>query len=231
MLSKHKLKLSGKGIIIPELQEWVEDNVRVISQGSVFYEVVDTNDESQEQKFGWFVPDELQITSDFTLHTSNGMRGESFTDNLKEILIIDQHSRLGEFTAGNLLDVDTTAYQATFDNFLDSNYKIRNRYKEMQHKNENGVIFISQKPETIYVQTSTNSVRIGNQGIFVLDREEESLVLISDNYGITVIKDGKSVVELNEDNGIRIDGKEFDPLSILNHVTESISEALDDLHF
>lgn len=231
MLSKYKLKLSGKGIIIPELHEWLDDNVRVISQGGVFYEVVNTNNEGQELRFGWFVPGDLQITSDFTHHTKNGMRGESFTDNLQETLIIDQYSKLAEFTSGDLIDVDITEYQNTFDSFLGPNYHIGNRYKEMQDKNDNEVIFLTQKPEMILIQTSTNSVRIGNQGIFVLDREEETLVLISDEYGITVIKDGKSVVEVNEDKGIRIDGKELDPLSIVNHIAESISDAFSNLDF
>ncbi|MCE7737014.1 MAG: hypothetical protein GPJ54_19165 [Candidatus Heimdallarchaeota archaeon] len=231
MLSGYKLKLSGKGILIPESQEWLDDNIKVISQGEIFYEVIDISDENQELKFGWFIDGNLKITSDFTLHTKNGMRGESFTDDLKQTLIIDQYSKLAEFTAGELIDLDITEYQSKFDTFLGSNYKFEKRYKEMHDKNENGVIFLSQNPEMIQVQSNTNSVRISNQGIFVLDREEETLVLISDEYGITVIQDGKSVVEVNEDKGIRIDGREFDPLSIVNHVAESISEAFSDLDF
>ncbi|MHA2032544.1 MAG: hypothetical protein ACXAC2_03645 [Candidatus Kariarchaeaceae archaeon] len=230
-LDKNRFKLTGKGILISNPREWLDDNLRVNIQKGELHEVIEEHEENQAVSVGWITLGDLEITSDFTLHTKKGMKGKSFADNLKQTLILDEYSRLGEFTTGELVDVDTSQSQPLLEKFLGSNFHLGKHYKARRDENEPGVIFVSRETERVIIQTTETSVRIGGQGVFVLDRKKESLILISDKNGITIIDNGRSMVEINDKHSITIDGKEFNPASIVNHITHSISDAFSKLRY
>jgi hypothetical protein len=177
---------------------------------------------------GWFFPDPLNLTSDFTLHTRSGMQGQSFDDAIEQVLVVDPKAKFTNFEDHELVDVDINQALDAFNKFSSHTLNFHKYYKPDEHE---GVIFISLKPEYIFIQSENNSVRISKAGVFVIDRNDENLVLISERDGIRVINEGERVVEINDEGSIHINGKELNPHTIVNHITKKISQAFSDINF
>ncbi|OLS28447.1 MAG: hypothetical protein HeimC2_06660 [Candidatus Heimdallarchaeota archaeon LC_2] len=223
-----KMKLSGKGKYVTQPFEWVDDNFKLIAENTVFHEVL-IEDNEEEKRIGWISPDSIKVQVDFTTHTNEGMIGESVHNEIKSFLIFDINHRFGQNLTQELKDVNSEECQALLNSY--SHYHDETIFGNINladTEDEGTVFILSIIEKLVFVQSPNQSIKIGDGGVYVLDREKESLTLITENDGITVIESGKSMVEINDKQHIRINGKEFDPNSIINHIAESISDAFSD---
>lgn len=226
-----KLKLSGKGIKVSQAFEWLDDNFKLTTENTVFHEVLLEND-GTEQRIGWISPDKIQLQIDFTTHTNQGMVGESVQNELNSFLIVDFNNRFGQNLVNELIDVNSEETQVLLDKYSKSrDDRIFSNVDFRTDENEGSVFIISIPQKLVFIQSPVLSIKIGDNGVFVLEREKDTLTLVSESNGITIIDSGKSKVEINDKQHIRINGKEFNPHSIINHVTNSIAHAFSDLRF
>ncbi len=226
-----KIKLSGKGINVVHAFEWFDDNFKLMAENTVFHEVL-LEDEGEEKRVGWISPDLIKLQVDFTTHTSEGMIGESVYNEINSFLIIDLNNRFGQNLSNELQDVNSEETQELLDKYSKNRDEsifghVNIRGDEM----DNGVFIISIAEKLVYIQSPVQSIKIGDNGVYVLDRKKDTLTLVSESNGITIIESGRSKVEINDKQHIRINGKELNPHSIINHVTNSIAHALSDIRF
>lgn len=227
-LNKENVKLSGKGFFVEENQEWLDDNVKIISLGVEFHEVKSAID--GQQRIGWLVMGGLKIVADFTAHTSKGMVGRSVEDNPVYSLIIDKNNKLGDFIAEELIDVNTERSQKLLNKYFTDDINFRGNISIDDNDFEDAtLVLISTKSELIFVQTPDSSIRVHSDGVMVLNKKEDKITIISKSDGVVHIESDKSI---RIGNGkIMIDGKDFSPAKILSKVAFSLSEAIADLRF
>jgi hypothetical protein len=219
-----KIKLSGKGFFAEEYKEWVDDNIKLISPGVEFHEIVFDNDELV--RIGWLVMGSINVLADFTSHTENGMIGKSVADHPVYCLIYDKNEKLGDFISETLMEVDTTDSQKLLEKYIFEKGEF-NKNINLQDDDENVFILISTKSELVYVQTNDTSIRVVNGEVMVLNRKEDKLTMVSKEEGMIHIGGEKSITIGN--GKISIDGKEFSPEKIAQDIQKAVSSALSSL--
>ena len=226
-----KMKLSGRAKSVIQPFEWLDDNFKLSTENTIFYEVV-LEGEDEDKQIGWISPGSINVQVDFTAHTTEGMVGESVQNEINSFLIIDIGQRFGNNLMEEFQNVNVDDAQLLLNKYsVDHDERIFGNINFKTDDNEKNVFIISIAEKLVFVQSPTQSIRIGDGGVYVLEREKDSLTLINENNGITVIESGKSRVEINDKHNIKINGKEFDPHAIINHVTRSISDAFSDIRF
>ncbi len=219
-----KIKVSGKGFFAEEHKEWVDDNIKLISPGVEFHEIVFDNDE--QVRIGWLVMGAINLQADFTAHTEDGMIGKSVEDHPVYCLIYDKNDKLSDFIAETLIEVDITDSQKLLEKYILEKGEF-NKNINLDGDDEDVFIIISTKSELVYVQTNDTSIRVAKGEVMVLNRKEDKLTMISKEDGMIHIGAEKSITIGN--GKISIDGKEFSPEKIAQDVKKAVSSALSSL--
>lgn len=214
-LNLEDLNLSGKGF--QSSSEYLNDNVKIITDGVNFHQVV-----MGESHFGWIVMGSMQILADFTAHTKDGMKGRSVDDLLEYALIVDRTELLGDFI-GDLQEMESEDANKVLDKYKSTSQN--NMHVDSDFDNKDGLIIISTKSDYVFVKSEKSTVRIHSGEILVLNSKngKDNLVEISSKDGRISIGGDKSI-EIN-DGRIIIDGKEFNPQIIIEKAMKGVATA------
>jgi len=235
-ITRENLQLSGKGARVTN--ELLHDNIKLIADDVLFYEViVEESDETEEtaegmrasRRLGWLVPGSLEILADFTTHSDVGMQGKSTDDHVERSLLLDGSSLLQEFIPQQLEDVDTTEAQELLDRMVEDHGQFTGKINIDNVDQDDGLLVLSPHSKFVFVQTEDTSVRIhAHDGIYVLNRGDgrDNLVIIDHDDGINVR--GEKNVSITRE-GLIINGQPFDLGGIVGNALSSIGPAMASL--
>ena len=222
-----KVKLTGKGIKLKAGEEWTHENMKLVSIAAELHEVVIENEE-KEERIGWIVIDDLVLYADLTVHSSGGMLGQSIKENIKYSAIIDFNNSLDEFIGPQLKDVDISESQKILDEFKSrshSNMFRNSKYLSDKDHDDKILAIVSYQSGMLFVQTSDSTIVLSkDNGVLIVERENDSLVEISTKAGVRIIKDGEEKIQIGKGPQMIINGHIFDPSMIVRNITKSFSK-------
>ncbi len=200
------LKLSGKGIIFNENINWLYDNVRIHSSSVVLHEVIN----SEHVRVGWICDGNLNFIVDMTVHTNEGMRGESISANLEYPLLIVHSINL--IPSAELVDVDTLKTSEYLKRYL-----LLDKREVHFDLNENELLSVfSPSSDFLYMKSNNNDILIRSGGIMIMSNDK--IFEISKEKGHISFGDNISI-----NNGVIIvDGKEINPSEIIKNVSNTL---------
>ncbi|MHA2250120.1 MAG: hypothetical protein ACXAD7_07150 [Candidatus Kariarchaeaceae archaeon] len=222
------VELSGKGFFAEENQEWLDDNLKLVSHGIEFHEVIH-NDNGLDNRIGWIAMGKISLVADFTAHSEDGMIGRSVEDSPEYCFIYDKGNLLGDFVPEVLINIETDKSELLLKKHDWS--KINGDIHLDKGDEGLALIILSLKSNLVFVQSPKASVRICNDVIMVLNKDEtkDNLTIISKEDGILHFGQNKTV-SIGK-GSIKINGQEFTPEKILKNVTKSINNVIANLKF
>ena len=216
----NSITLSGKGFFSEK--EWLDDNIRIITSGVAFHEVVNDDDH-----FGWIVMGEFRIDGDFTAHSKNGLQGKSVSDRVEYAFIVDKNYNFGDFIPSELEDFPTEEAEKVLEKYKTTSHKFAGSINIDDKDQDNGLIVVSTKTNYVLVQTEDSSIRVCEGEVMVLQRDEEKLVHVSSKDGKVSIGGDRSI-EI-KDGTISFNGKMFNPEEMISEAMKSVSKTLGNL--
>ncbi len=224
------IKLTGKGFFAEENQEWLDDNLKIVSPGVEFHEVI-YDDIDKQYRIGWLVMGKLCVIADFTTHTEKGMVGRSVEDNLIYSLIYDPKDKLKEYVSEDLQEVSLEKSQKLLKKYFVEGTKLTGNIQLDKEDEDDVLVIISISSHLVFVQNVDASIRVGSSEVMVLSKKEsrDKLTIISQEDGILHIGEDKSISIGG--NKIIINGKDFSPEKIVKTVSNALSNALYNINF